>query len=368
LFQETVMMITHKCVTVGIALLCVAFLAACGKGTSETPATPAPTGQAATLKLHGAGSTFIAPLMDRWIREYRQNHPEVSFSYDAVGSGEGIERFIAGGVDFGASDAAMNDAEIARVQPPAGRGVKLIPVTAGEVVIAYHLQDVSGELRLPRDVYVDIFLGRISRWDDPRIVAANPDMPLPAKRIQVVARRDSSGTTFAFTNHLSDISQTWRDGPGTGKLIDWPGGAMIALGNEGVAQRLKITRYSIGYLEYGFARRLALPMAALENRAGEFVAPGPAGGKAALDDAAQTIPDDLRLFLPDPPGAGAYPVVSLTWLLLNTSYPEPAKAAALRQALDWGLGEGQAIAEAMGYIPLPETLIRRARQALDDLH
>ncbi|MGB7933226.1 MAG: phosphate ABC transporter substrate-binding protein PstS [Gammaproteobacteria bacterium] len=361
------MITTHKRVAAGAVILCVALLLACGKEISE-PAAATPASDTATmLKIRGAGSTFAAPLIERWIKTYAQNHPGVSFSYDAVGSGEGIERFIAAGVDFGASDAAMNDAEIARVQPPAGRGVKLIPVTAGEVVIAYDIPDVSGELRLPRDVYVDIFLGRISRWDDLRIVAANPDMPLPAKRIQVVARRDSSGTTFAFTNHLSAISQTWRDDPGTGKLIDWPGGAMIALGNEGVAQRLRITRYSIGYLEYGFARRLGLPMAALENRAGEYVAPGPAGGKAALDAAAQTIPDDLRLFLPDPPGAGAYPVVSLSWLLLNTSYSEPAKAAALRQAADWGLVQGQSTAEAMGYIPLPETLIRRARQALDDV-
>ncbi len=241
-------------------------------------------------------------------------------------------------------------------------------MTAGEVVIAYHIPDVSGELRLPRDVYVNIFLGRISRWNDPRIVAANPGIHLPSKRIQVVARRDSSGTTFAFTKHLSMVSDAWRDGPGTGKLIDWPGGAMIALGNEGVAQRLKITEYSIGYLEYGFAWRLGLPMAVIENQAGEFVAPGAAGGKAALDAAAEDIPDDLRLFLPDPPGRSAYPIVSLTWLLLNKTYSAPGKAAALRQAVDWGLGEGQTLAEEMGYIPLADSLIHRARLALNEIH
>jgi phosphate transport system substrate-binding protein len=362
------MTISHKLVSAGAAIVCAALLLACGNNASESPAAPAAVDQTTPLKIHGAGSTFVAPLIERWIEAYRQNHAGVAFTYDAVGSGEGIERFIAGGVDFGASDAAMNDAEIARVQPPAGHGVKLIPVTAGEVVIAYHIPAVSGELHLPRDVYVDIFLGRISRWDDPRIVAANPDMQLPAKRIQVVARRDSSGTTFAFTKHLSAVSDAWRDGPGTGKLIDWPGGAMLALGNEGVAQRLKITQNSIGYVEYAFAQRLGLSMALLENRAGQFVAPGSTGGRAALDAAAQDIPDDLRLFLPDPPGAAAYPVVSLTWLLLNKTYPDAEKGAALRQAVDWGLGQGQSSAEEMGYIPLPDTLIRRARQALDEVH
>ena len=273
-------------------------------------------------------------------------------------------------MDFGASDAAMNDAEIARVQPPAGRGVKLIPVTAGEVVLAYNLTPIAGEeLRLPRDVYVDIFLGKIWRWDDPRIAAANRHLKLPPKLIQVVVRRDSSGTTYAFTNHLSAVSRVWREeGPGTGKQIDWPGGAMTGSGNEGVAQKVKLSQGSIGYLEYGFAKRLGLPMAVLQNKAGEFVKPDASSGQAALDAATQDIPDDLRVFLPDPPGTDAYPIVSLTWLLLAETYPDTTKAAALRQAVEWELGPGQAIAEELGYIPLPETLVRRARQALDEVH
>ena len=359
------MMLTQKCAAAAAAVLFPLLLAACGTGAPGTSATAGNSSGSAALKLRGAGSTFVAPLMERWIDEYGREHTDAAFVYDAVGSGEGIERFIAGGVDFGASDAAMNDSEIARVQPPAGRGVRMIPVTAGEVVVAYNIPEIGGGLRLPRDVYADIFLGRVARWDDPRIAAANPDLKLPGKRIQVIARRDSSGTTYAFTNHLSAISQAWRDGPAAGKLTDWPGGAMIALGNEGVAQRLKITQYAVGYLEYTFAARLGLPMAALQNRAGAFVEPGAAGGAAALDAAAQTIPADLRLFLPDPPGAGAYPIVSLTWLLLDRSWPDPDKAAALVQAVNWGLGQGQRAAEELGYIPLPESLLRRARQALN---
>ncbi len=362
------MMISQKLVSAGsLLLVCAALLLACGRETSEAPGSAAQSDAGASLQLSGAGSTFVAPLMKRWIDEYRQDHPDVSFAYDEVGSGEGIKRFIAGEVGFGASDAAMSDEEIARTQPPAGRGVRLVPVTAGEVVIAYNMPDIEGELRLPRDVYVDIFLGKISRWDDPRIAAANPDLKLPPKLIQVVARRESSGTTFAFTNHLSAVSDVWRDSLGTGKQIDWPGGAMTALGNEGVAQRLKITQNSIGYLEYGFARRIGLPVAVLENRAGVFVAPGAAAGKAALNAAAPDTPDDLRLFLPDPPGNAAYPIVSLVWLLLNETYAEPQQALALKQAVDWWLVRGQSIAEEMGYIPLPESLVLRARRALDDI-
>jgi phosphate transport system substrate-binding protein len=360
------MNITQKLVATGAALLCATLLAACGNDNHDA-SSGANTEPAARVQLHGAGSTFVAPLMARWIKAYRGERPGVEVVYDAVGSGEGIERFIAGGVDFGASDAAMNNKEIARVQPPAGRGVKLIPVTAGEVVIAYNIPGLRGDLRLPREVYAGIFLGTITHWNDPRISTANPGLALPAKRIQVVARRDSSGTTYAFTNHLSAVSEAWRNGPGTAKLVDWPGSAMIALGNEGVAQRLKITSNSIGYVEYGFARRLGLRMAMLENRAGRFVAPGAAGGKAALDAAAQEIPDDLRLFLPDPPGAGAYPMVSLVWVLLHDSYPDPARADALVRMLDWGLGQmGQFLAEEAGYIPLSDNLLVRARRAIHE--
>lgn len=317
------------------------------------------------LQIKGAGATFPEPLYQEWIGYFKEKQPDVGFSYEGVGSGAGIKRFIAEEIDFGASDAAMKDAEIAQVQ----RGVKLIPVTAGMVVLAYNLPGVEGELRLPRDVYVDIFLGRIWRWDDPRIVAANPGLDLPPKLIQTVARRDSSGTTYAFTNHLSTIGQSWREeGPGTGKLIDWPGGTMTGRGNEGVAQKVKISHGSIGYMEYGFARRLGLPMALLQNKAGEFVKPDANSGRAALAATAATeLPDDLRLFLPDPKGSNSYPIVSLSWILLYESYPEPEKAAALKEALTWALREGQPIAEEMGYIPLPEEIVSKATAAIDGI-
>jgi phosphate transport system substrate-binding protein len=339
------------------AVLISAVLVACG----DKPAEEQAASQAA-LQIKGAGATFPEPLYQEWIAQYREGHPDVGFIYEGVGSGQGIKRFIAEDVDFGASDAAMKDEEIAQVQ----RGVKLIPVTAGMVVLAYNLPGVEGDLQLPRDVYVDIFLDRISRWDDPRIVAANPDLDLPAKLIQPIVRRDSSGTTYAFTNHLSAVSPAWRDqGPGTGKLIDWPGAAMTGTGNEGVAQKVKISHGSIGYMEYGFARRLGLPVALLQNKAGNFVTPDASSGRGALAAAAaKELPDDLRLFLPDPDGPDSYPIVSLSWILLYDQYAEPDKSAALKEAITWGLSNGQATAEEMGYIPLPEAIVSKGTQAV----
>ena len=341
-----------------IAMLLVAGagLIACGGKPPEEQTLPD-----SVLQINGAGATFPEPLYQEWIDRYQEDHPDVALRYQGVGSGEGIRRFIAEEIDFGASDAAMNDAEITRV----ARGVKLVPSTAGMVVLAYNLPGVEGDLKLPRDVYVDIFLGRIWRWDDPRIVTANPHLTLPPKLIQVVARRDSSGTTFSFTNHLNSISEAWREeGPGTGKLIDWPGGAMTGKGNEGVAQKVKISHGSIGYMEYGFARRLSLPVAALQNRAGEYVRPDADSGMAALAEAAVNLPPDLRLFLPDPEGSDSYPIVSLSWIMLYGKYNESAKALALKDALTWGLTQGQPIAREMGYIPLPEAIVSAAKMAV----
>ncbi|MFO1432848.1 MAG: phosphate ABC transporter substrate-binding protein PstS [Candidatus Competibacteraceae bacterium] len=320
---------------------------------------------APAVKLQGAGATLPAPLYEKWIAVYRQAHPEVTISYDAVGSGEGIRRFIAGTVDFGASDSAMQDSEIAQVS----RGVRLVPATAGMVVLAYNLPGLKGELKLKRDVYLDIFAGKIRDWDDLRIKASNPNLALPHKTIAVVVRQDSSGTTYAFTNHLSAISPEWRDrGPGGGKVIGWPGGAMVARGNEGVASRIKISDSSIGYLEYGFAKRLDLPMAALENKAGRFVQPDAQSGQQALLNGSAAAPDSLGMFLPDPDGEMAYPIVTYSWLLLYEQYSDAAKLAALKDFVTWGLSDGQRDSAELGYIPLPSAIAAQALKQLDGLH
>lgn len=348
--------VKHAATAVFVSIL----LTACGGESTETT-TDSPTG----LQITGAGATFPEPLYQEWIRRYNKEQSEAHFVYEGGGSGEGVRRFIAETVDFGASDSAMSDEQIAQVQ----RGVKLIPATAGMIALAYNLPGVDGELRLPRDVYVDIFLGKVWQWDDPRIVAANPHLDLPSKLIQTVVRRDGSGTTFAFTNHLSTISPTWlNEGPGTGILMNWPGGAMTGNGNEGVAHKIKISHGSIGYIEYYFASRLGLPIASLENKAGNFVRPDAESGRRTLEAAAEDrMPENLRLFVPDPEAPDAYPIVSLTWLLLYGTYPEPEKAAALKAAVTWALDAGQPIAEELGYIPLPANIVSAATRAIDTL-
>ncbi len=342
------------------AALCVCvLLAGCEQ---QKPATHTAVKAESDNVIRGAGATFPDPLYQRWIQEYAKVKSQPAFIYEPVGSGEGVNRFLADEVDFGASDAAMTDGEIAKAK----RGVKLIPTTAGMVVLAYNIPGLKGELRLSREAYTGIFLGEVRRWDDPKIVKDNPGLNLPNKTISVVVRRDSSGTTFAFTNHLAEASPAWKSrGPGVAKLVDWPGSAMTVPGNERVAQRVKTTENSIGYMEYVFANRVGLPMAALENKAGQFILPSPASGAEALNAAAPKMPENLRLFLPDPEGPNSYPMVSLTWLLLHARYEDATKARYIRDAVTWALGpEGQGIAESMGYIPVPKSITVKALRAV----
>jgi len=307
--------------------------------------------------LRGAGSTFAAPLYDNWMAAFKTAHPELKLSYDAVGSGEGISRFITGSVDFAGTDAPLNADQEARVE----HGVLHIPATAGMIALAYNLPNLKGELRLARDVYVDILSGRIRKWNDPRIQATNSTLELPNLSIVVVARHDSSGTTFALTNHLNTVSTEWR--AGVGKVVDWPGSAMMGRGNEGVAHKIKIAHGAIGYVEYGFAKRLGLPMALLENKAGEFVRPEPDTGQQAIVAAVTADPDNLQLSAPDPAGATSYPLVTFSWSLLYRKYQNPAKAAAVKAFIDWGLSDGQKAAAELGYIPLPQAVALRAKLA-----
>jgi phosphate transport system substrate-binding protein len=320
--------------------------------------------QAGSLELRGAGATFPAPLYQRWIRIFAEQYPNLQISYAVVGSGEGIRGFLAEELDFAGSDAALSDEQMAQVK----RGAKLVPATAGVIVLAYHIKGLDGPLKLPREVYEDIFAGKITRWNDTRIQAANPDLNLPNQNITIVARQDSSGTTYAFTNHLSAVSQEWRDrGPGVGKVVDWPGNSMVARGNEGVASRIKVSEGSIGYIEYGFAKRLGLPMAWLENKAGHFVEPNDQSGAKALARNSQQMPENLRLLIPDPDGEDAYPILTLSWLLLYQQYPDPAKASALKQFVTFGLTEGQRYSRELGYVPLPEEIVSRCLKALENI-
>jgi len=312
-----------------------------------------------SVELHGAGASFPAPLYDRWFKDYVAAHPNVRVDYQSVGSGAGITQFTNKTVDFGASDAAMTDEEIAKVE----RGVQLIPMTAGSVVLAYNLPDLAQPLRLSRKAYADIFLGAITKWNDPAVAAANPGVKLPDLAITVVRRADSSGTTFVFTQHLSAISPAWKTGPGTSKSPNWPAG-VGAKGNEGVTSTIQQTPGALGYVEYGYAKLSALKMATLENKSGTYIEPTTASGQAAL--AGGQLPANLRLFLPDPDGKDAYPIVTYTWLLAYRQYDQNA-AAALKDVIRYCLDAGQRVSEEMGYIPLPTSVVAANLTALDEI-
>jgi phosphate transport system substrate-binding protein len=335
--------------------------------SNESGAGPKPVVPEGGVLLQGAGATFPSVLYEKWFRLYQADHPEKVITYDAVGSGEGLRRFIGRNVkdeervDFGASDAAMGDDEIALV--PAG--ALLVPLTAGSVALAYNVPDLSSRLKLSRQAYTGIFLGQIKNWSDARIARTNPGVKLPNLTITTVVRQDGSGTTFAFTKHLDAIGDSWRSLYGPATLMNWPGNSMRATGNEGVAGRIKQSVGSVGYVSYEFARKASLEVALLENRAGNFVGPTETSAASAL--AGAELPENLRLFVPDPSGPDAYPIVTLTWILLYRNYANPRKALELRDLFRWCLTDGQQYAAALGYIPLPPNIVRRSLEALDSV-
>jgi phosphate transport system substrate-binding protein len=319
----------------------------------------AATGLSAPLaaqQLSGAGATFPAPLYQRWAVEYNKQVPGIKVNYQSVGSGAGVKNFLQGVVDFGASDAAMSDEEMAE----SPRGAVLVPATAGSVVLAYNLENVPG-LKLTRAALAGIFLGTITKWNDPAIVAANPDVPLPDRAINVAYRSDGSGTTFVFTQHLAAISPEFDEEVGFDKSVTFPVG-VGGKGNEGVTALIKQTPGTIGYIEFGYAEQNKLPVASLENKSGNFVAPTPESGAAAL--ASVELPENLRIWPVDPETPEAYPITTFSWLLLYKKYDDAAKLKALKDFVTYGLTEGQAFAVELGYIPLPESVVAKANAAL----
>nr|WP_320015886.1 phosphate ABC transporter substrate-binding protein PstS [uncultured Desulfobacter sp.] len=313
---------------------------------------------ASTTKITGAGASFPAPIYSEWFKDLaKKTNGEIRVDYQSIGSGSGIKNFIAHTVDFGASDAAMKQSEIDQVP----EGVQLLPMTAGEIVLAYNLPGIDG-LKLPRDVYPQIFLGKITKWNDAKIVAANPGVKLPDTPITVVVRSDKSGTTFGFTGHLSAISSDFKSAVGQGKMVQWTARNMVkGKKNDGVSSAVRQTPGAIGYTEYGFAKLNKLPTACLENKTGKFVCPGPEGGAAALANA--VLPENMIVFINDPAGDASYPIATFTWMLLYKKNKSPELAAALRKMVEYCLDEGQKIADKAGYIPLPESVVEKVRAA-----
>jgi len=317
--------------------------------------------QADTITLNASGATFPAPLYGRWFSEYGKQHPDVRINYQSVGSGQGITSFTGGLTDFGASDAAMSDKEIAAVKDG---GVVLLPMTAGSIVLSYNLPGLTAAVNLPRDVYPAIFLGEITTWNDPKIAAANPGVTLPNLPITVAYRADGSGTTYNFTNHLAAISANFKAKVVPGKQAKFPVG-VGGKGNEGVAALIKQTPGTIGYVEYGYAQTIKLPMASLQNQAGKFIAPTPDSGSSALGQV--DLPANLRAFVTDPSGDASYPIVTFTWWLCHTSYTKPGVADAIKALAAWSLTDGQKLAPDLGYLPLPSTVVTKVQAAVNTI-
>ena len=333
-----------------VLLATVGFMSSGGAASSEEPAD---------VRLQGAGASFPFPIYSKWFKVYSDAHQNVEIDYQSVGSGAGVENFIDNTVDFGASDKAMTPEEIARVKG----GAQLLPLTAGNIVLTYNLPGVT-ELKLSREAYAGIFLGKVKTWNDPAIAKTNTDAKLPDSAINVVVRADGSGTSFVFTQHLSAISKEFAKSPGTNDMPAWPVGTR-SKGNEGVTASIQTTPGSIGYVEFAYAMTQKMPMAQLENKSGAFVAPSTASGQAAI--ASATLAENLIGWAPDPPAKEAYPIATFTWLLSYKKNADPKKAEVLRDVLIYCLTDGQKESEALGYLPLPEAVAAKVKAAVQNV-
>lgn len=310
------------------------------------------------VRLTGSGASFPFPIYAAWFKQFGAANKGIIVDYQSKGSGAGVQDFLNNTVDFAASDSAMKPEDMAKVPG----GVQLLPMTGGEIVISYNLPGIKS-LKLPRDVYPQIFLGKITKWNDPKIVAANPGVNLPDMDITVVRRADSSGTTYVFTQHLAAIDKEFAAGPGVGNSVNWPASDKFVASpkNDGVTATIKQTPGAIGYLEYSFAKLGKVDTAALQNRAGEYVLPGTGGGTEAL--ASARLPADLIAWVPDPDTAKAYPITTFTWMIFRKKNDDPKKAEAMRAMVQYSLTEGQKIADQMGYIPLPANVVAEVSKA-----
>ena len=337
------------------AHLCVALLAFAAACSGQ---------RGGAVRLQGAGATFPAPLYQKWVSEYGKLQPNITIDYQSIGSGGGIQQITAQTVDFGASDTPMSDDDL-RKAPGA---LLHIPTVLGAVVITYNLAGVTQPLHLPPDVIADIFLGKIKKWNDPRIKADNANANLPDADITVVHRSEASGTTGVFTDYLAKVSPEWKQKPGAGKAIDWPVG-QGGKGNEGVSGQVKQQPDTIGYVELAYAVQNKLPIALIKNRAGNFVAPTLDSTTAAAAESVAQTPDDLRVSITDAAGAQAYPIASYTYILVYQQQQDAAKGKALVDFLWWGIHDGQGVTKdpQYPYAPLPAQIRQKTEAKLNSI-
>ncbi len=324
--------------------LCLGLLSACE--------TKSPVASNTTVLIQGAGASFPAPLYQKWIQEYTDNYENIKIDYESVGSGKGIQNFMAENVDFGATDAPLKLEEKARYPQNRGQVIQ-IPVTGGLLVLAYNLSNYEDtqDIRLSRQTYCGIVKGEITNWNHPAIVANNPEARLPDLPLIFIHRDDSSGSTFLFTNHLQEVCDDWQ--LGAGKEVEWDVG-IGGDGNEGVSTLIQQTQGTIGYIEYSYAKTKNLQTAYLENQAGNFIKPS--SDNASKSFVIDTIPEDFAITVTNPQAIDGYPIVGLTWLLIYSQYDDRDKAKTIQNFVEWSLTQGDDIASELGYFPLPDRL------------
>lgn len=301
----------------------------------------------AQTALNGAGATFPYPMYSKWFSEYNKKHPGVQINYQSIGSGGGIRQVMAGTVDFGATDGPMTDEQLGKAKTK----ILHIPSVLGAVVPAYNIPGVNAELKFTGEVLANIFLGKISTWNDPAIAKLNPGVNLPSQPIVVVHRSDGSGTTFIFTDYLSKVSPEWKSAVGKGTSVSWKTG-MGGKGNEGVAGYIRNIKGSIGYVELIYALQNKIAYGSVQNAAGNFV-------KASLESttaaaASAEMPADFRVSITNAPGKQAYPIASFTWLLVPQQSKDGNKGRIIREFIEWMASEGQSLASQLSYAPLPK--------------
>jgi phosphate transport system substrate-binding protein len=321
--------------------------------------------------INGAGASFPFPLIDTWRVEYKKIHPEVDINYQSIGSGGGVKQFTAKTVDFGATDAPLTQNETEQVP-----GAVHIPETIGSVVAAYNIPSIPEKgLKLTGEVLADIFLGKITKWNDPKIQSLNQDKTLPGDDIVVVHRSDGSGTTFVWTDYLSNVSPAWKDQLGKGKSVEWPVG-IGAPQNEGVANAIKGSPNTIGYVELSYALTTNTPFAFIQNKEGNFVEPSLNSTNAAVQSFVASLPKGDGVWtdvtLVNAAGADSYPIASFSYLLLNKELNtnpnlDQAKSKALVDFISWAITDGQKMAETLDYVPLPEGVVKLNQDTLKSL-
>src|SRR3974390_405417 len=315
------------------------------------------------LLINGAGATFPYPIYSKWFDVYHQKNGSLQFNYQSVGSGAGIKQVTEGTVDFGATDGPMNDEQLKAYQDKHGSAILHFPTVLGAVVPTYNLSGVSGSLNFTPEALAGIFLGKITKWNDPAIAGANKGVSLPAGDIVVVHRSDGSGTTYVWTDYLCKISDEWKSKVNKSTSVNWPVG-LGGKGNEGVTALIKQTPNSFGYVELIYAAQNNIPYGTVRNAAGTFVKADLKSVSEAAAGAAKDMPEDFRVSITNAPGKTAYPISSFTWLLVPSKIQDNAKREAIKGFLTWMLADGQSYAEQLSSAKLPKAVIEKEKKAI----